>query len=179
MFLHCKKLNHLYPWMICTKFAWNWPNGSGEKDFKFLTMYIPYFVIIFPWKRVGPFIWTNLNSLHPRKLCVKVGWNWPHGSGEKHFWNFANVCSLLHCYKCISPWVGGALHLNKFEFLSTKDAYTKFGWNWHWFWRSRRKCEKFQRWRQQTTDKFWSEKLRWAKNIYTPSQKQSIYLYVK
>ena len=167
-------MNHLYPWMICTKFAWNWPNGSGEKDFKFLTMYIPYFVIIFPWKRVGPFIWTNLNSLHPRKLCVKVGWNWPHGSGE----NFLKFCqcmfatSLLQMYIPLGGWGPS------FEQIWI-SAYTKFVWNWHWFWRSRRKCEKFQRWRQQTTDKFWSEKLRWAKNIYTPSQKQSIYLYVK
>ena len=29
------------------------------------------------------FIWTNLNSLHPRKLCAKFGWNWPSGSGEE------------------------------------------------------------------------------------------------
>ena len=42
-----------------------------------------YFVIISPWKRAGPFIWTNLNPLHPRMLCAKFGWNWPGGSGEE------------------------------------------------------------------------------------------------
>ena len=31
----------------------------------------------FPWKMVGPFIWTNLNPLHPRMLCAKFGWNLP------------------------------------------------------------------------------------------------------
>ena len=29
------------------------------------------------------FIWTNLNPLHPRRLCAKFGWNWPSGSGEE------------------------------------------------------------------------------------------------
>ena len=30
-----------------------------------------------------PFIWTNLNPIHPRILCAKFGWNWPCGSGEE------------------------------------------------------------------------------------------------
>ena len=54
-----------------------------EKFFQILSMYFCYFIIISPWKRVGPFIWTNFNSLHPRKLCTKFGWNWPSGSGEE------------------------------------------------------------------------------------------------
>ena len=33
-------------------------------------MYFRYFVIIFPWKRAGPFICTNLNPLHPRMPCA-------------------------------------------------------------------------------------------------------------
>ena len=24
--------NHLYPWMLCAKFGWNWPSGSGEDE---------------------------------------------------------------------------------------------------------------------------------------------------
>ena len=46
-------------------------------------MYFHYFVIISPWRRARPFIWTNLNPLHPRMLCAKFGWNWPSGSGEE------------------------------------------------------------------------------------------------
>ena len=53
-------------------------------------MYFHYFVIISPWKRAWPFIWTNLNSLHPRMFCAKFGWNWPSGSGEED----GNVKSL-------------------------------------------------------------------------------------
>ena len=57
--------------------------GSGGEDFKISSMYFHYFVIISPWKRAGPFIWTNLNHLHPRMLCAKFGWNWPSVSGEE------------------------------------------------------------------------------------------------
>ena len=46
-------------------------------------MYFRYFVIISPWKRAGPFIWTNLHPHHPRMLCAKFGWNWPSGSWEE------------------------------------------------------------------------------------------------
>ena len=86
-------LNPLHPRMLCAKFGWNWLSGSGDEDFLISSMYFHYFVIISPWKRVGPFIWTNLNSLHPRMLCAKFGWNWPSGSGEED----ENVKSL-HTY---------------------------------------------------------------------------------
>ena len=69
--------------MLCAKFSWNWPSGSAESDFLISSMYFLYYVIISPWKRAWPFIWTNLNPLHPRMLCAKFGWNWPSGSGEE------------------------------------------------------------------------------------------------
>ena len=28
----CKNLNSFYPRMLCIKFSWNWPSGSGEED---------------------------------------------------------------------------------------------------------------------------------------------------
>ena len=86
------KFNPIYPRMHCANFGWNWPSGSWE-DFKILSMYYSYFVIISPWKRAGPFIWkragpfiwTNLNPIYPRKLCAKFGWNWPICSGQEDF----------------------------------------------------------------------------------------------
>ena len=53
-----------------------------KKIFLSSSMYFSYFIIISPWIR-GPIFWTNLNSLHPRILCAKFGWNWPSGSGEE------------------------------------------------------------------------------------------------
>ena len=105
-------------------------------------MYFHYFVIISPWKRAGPFIWTNLNPLHPRMLCAKLGRNWPSDSREEEFFNFINVFSLFRNYLPLEK--GGALHLNKFESPSPKDALCQV---WlklaQWFWRRRWKCEKF------------------------------------
>ena len=54
-----------------------------KKMFKFRQCIFAICVIISPLKRAGPFIWTNLNPLHPRMLCAKFGWNWPSGSGEE------------------------------------------------------------------------------------------------
>ena len=74
MALHLKNWNYVNHGMLCAKFGWNWPCGSG--DFKIFSMHFCYFIIIFPWKRVWPFIWTNLNPLYQRMLCAKFAWNW-------------------------------------------------------------------------------------------------------
>ena len=45
-----------------------------------------YFVIIFPWKMAWPFIWTNLNPHHPRKMKMwKVFWwtDWRRTTGNQ------------------------------------------------------------------------------------------------
>ena len=65
------------------QFDWNWLSGSAEEDFKIMSLYFCYLIIISPWKRVWPFIETNLNLLHPTRLCVKFGWNWSSGRGEE------------------------------------------------------------------------------------------------
>ena len=75
-------LNPLHPRMLVAKFGCNWSSGSGEENYLISSMYFCYFLFISPWKRAGPFIWTNLNPLHQRMLCAKFGWNWPSGSGE-------------------------------------------------------------------------------------------------
>ena len=126
-------LNPLHPRMICAKFGWNWPSGSGKEDFLNLSMYFRYFVIISIWKKAAPFIWTNFNPLHPRMLWAKFGWNWPSGFGED-FFNFVNVFSLFRNYLPLEK--GGALHLNKLESPSPKDALCQV---WlkltQWFWK--------------------------------------------
>ena len=75
-------LNPLHPRMFVAKFGCNWSSGSGEENYLISSMYFCYFLIISPWKKTGPFIWTNLNPLHQRMLCAKFDLNWPSGSGE-------------------------------------------------------------------------------------------------
>ena len=85
-------LNPLHPRMLWAKFGRNCPVVLGKNFFFISSMYFRHFVIISPWKRAGPFIWTNLNplhpwrnlnTLHPRIHCAKFGWKWPSGSGEE------------------------------------------------------------------------------------------------
>ena len=78
------------------------------------------------WKMAWPFIWTSLNPLYLKVLFATFGWNWPSGSWEKEFLNFVNVFFLL-C-KFLSLEKGVALHLNKLEFPSPKNALCQVGW---------------------------------------------------
>ena len=128
MVLHLKKLESLSSKDACAKIDWNWLSGSGEKDFKISSMYFRYFIIIFLWKRAGPFIWTNLNPLYPRMLWAKFGWNWPSGSGEEDF----KISSPCFCYFAImSPrkWVGPFI-LTSLNPVHPRIHWAKFGWNW-------------------------------------------------
>ena len=95
------------------------------------------FVTISPLKWTWPFIWTNLNSLHPRIICTKFDWIWPSGSEE----NFKKFSVYFYSSAIISPWrrvirITYPLHLNKLEFPVPKDGlcevWLKFA---QWFWR--------------------------------------------
>ena len=66
---------------------------------RFFKMYFCYFAFISPWKRVRPFIWTNLNLLQQRMLCGKILWHWPSGSGEDIL-----ISSYFCSFVIISPW---------------------------------------------------------------------------
>ena len=68
--------------MICAKFGWNWPKGSGEEGCFSILQFLQFRNYL-PLEKGGPFIWTNLNPLYSRMLCAKFGLNCPSGSGEE------------------------------------------------------------------------------------------------
>ena len=92
-----------------------------KRIFIISSMYFRYFVIISAWKRVGPFIWTNLHPLHPLECfvpsLVEIGPQW---FLRRRFFNFVNVFSLIRNYLPLEK--GGALHLNKLKSPTPKDA---------------------------------------------------------
>ena len=105
-------------------------------------MYFRYFVIISNWKRVWPFIWKKTwIPITKDTLCfvwMKLAqWFW-----RRRILNFVNVFSLFCNYLHLEK--SGALHLNKPESPSPKDALCQV---WlklaQWFWRRRWKCERF------------------------------------
>ena len=70
-------LNPLHPRMPCAKLP-----GTLKLAQWFLRRRFSYMVNVFPLlhyhlplEKGGPFIWTNLNPLHPRMLCAKFDWN--------------------------------------------------------------------------------------------------------
>ena len=132
-------------------------------------MYFPFFVIISPWKRAEPFIWTNLNSLHPRMLSAKFGWNWL-SSGEE---DFLILSMYFHYFVIISPWKRAEpciwRNLNP---LYQRMLCVKFGWNRPsgsgeemkmWKWRTDRQTDGQTDDRRQVIRKaHLSFQLRWA-----------------
>jgi hypothetical protein len=130
-------------------------------------------VIISPLKRTWPFIWTNLNSLHPRIICTKFDWIWPAGSEKEDFLKFSVYFYYLPLEK------GYPLLLNKLESPSPKDDLCQV---WlklvQWFWRRSRKCKSLQTDRQTDTAQWAIRKahlsfqlrfqLRWAKKARGP-----------
>ena len=67
--------------MLCAKFGWNWPSGSGEEFGESGENFV-LFHYYFPLVKGGLFIWRNVNSLHSRMLFAKFAWNLPDGSEE-------------------------------------------------------------------------------------------------
>ena len=66
-------------WQVWLKLApWFW------KRWFFSNSLMSFFVIISPWKRAEPLIWTNFNPFH--QLCAKFGWNWPNLEKKMKMW---------------------------------------------------------------------------------------------
>ena len=99
----------------------------GQVVFNILSMYFRYFIIISPWKRAWPFIWTYWIPITQGCFVSSL-----HGFGqvvrEKIFYNVVNVYLLFHNYL---PWKRAWLfiwiNLNSFH---PRMHCAKFGWNW-------------------------------------------------
>ena len=79
-----KKLESLSSKDACAKIDWlKLAQWFWRRRFLNFVYVFSLLRIISPWKKAGPFIWTNLNPLHPRMLCAKFGSNWPSGSGDE------------------------------------------------------------------------------------------------
>ena len=116
-----------------------------------------------PLEKGGALHLKKLESPSPKDALCQVWLKLAQWFCRRRFFNFVNVFSLFRNYLPLEK--GGALHLNKLESPSPKDALCQVGLKLaQWFWRRRWKCEKFTDGRtdRQTTDDRWSEKLTWA-----------------
>ena len=93
------------------------------------------FSFYLPWKRMVPFIWTNLNPHQPSITCqvwLKLAqWSW-----RRWFFNF-NIFSLLPYPLLLEK--DNALPFNKLKSPSPKYSLCQVWLKWaQWFWRRRR-----------------------------------------
>ena len=122
IFLICKILNSLHPWMSCTKFGWNRHIDQGEDKFlNFVNVFLLY-VIIYPCKGRSPSLWQIL--VLEKKMKVSAGWT----DDQKSSLDFSTQVSLkqkdqmilgawLTCRGCFQPF-----HINM---QNTYSSYTK------------------------------------------------------
>ena len=143
--------------MLCAKLSWYWPRGSGEEDFKNLSMYFCYFVIISPWKRTWPLIWI-LNS-HKNVLYL-VWLKLDQWFLSRRFLYFVNIFSLFLNYLPLEKSV--ALHLNRYMIVLVHENHEKMDECYtsstflQWFWPC--KSCKFFPWFQYLS-KIWLNKI--------------------
>ena len=74
------------PKMLCTKFGWNWPSSFKERILNIFNI-ILLLRFYLPFESGLALYLYKLESLHPRMLCAKFGWNWPRSSREDDFSN--------------------------------------------------------------------------------------------
>ena len=94
-----------------------------KKLFLILSMYFRYFVIISPWERVGPFIWTNLIPFN--QWCIVPS------LVEIDPVDLLISSMYFRYFVMISPWkmVGPFIWTN-LNPLHPRMLCAKFGWNW-------------------------------------------------
>ena len=111
---------------IITYKSWNWLSSSGE-DFQISWMYFCNFVIISLWKKVWPF---NINK--PKSSSSMVAFY----QSLVEIGPIYILSMYIHFHNYLPLEKGRALHLNKFESPSLKDALWQV---WlklaQWFWR--------------------------------------------
>jgi hypothetical protein len=99
--------NSFYPRIICTKFDWNWPAGSGEDFFLYINTSEYGFPYCGPSRPPGTMIWRNLNLHYIRKLSCKYDLFWLIGSWKDfqvtppHFCIFAIISHLKRTWSLI------------------------------------------------------------------------------
>ena len=129
-------------------------------------MYFRYLCNYLPLEKGRALHLNKPKSPSPKDALCQVWLKLAQLFWRRRFLNFINLFSLFRNYLPLEK--GRALHLNKLESHSPKDALCQV---WlklaQWFWRRRWKCEKFTgqtdgQTDRQTTDDRWSEKLTWA-----------------
>ena len=88
--------------MLRSKFVWNWSSGSGEQDFKMLSMYFCYFHNILPLKKSMALHLDILEFPSPKDALCQGCLGLDRWFGRR---KFLKMLSMYICYfVIISPW---------------------------------------------------------------------------
>ena len=124
-----RKLNPIYPMMLCIKFGWNWPCVSGEEDFLNFVSNFHYFVNYLPLEKgvilyhaprkqslggiwflsVCLFVCLSVSVRPSVLLCLSVPCLWiifcPLIFWKMGEWIFLKICTLINHHLKMCTWI--------------------------------------------------------------------------
>ena len=118
-------LNPHHRRMLCVKFSWNWPSGSGDEDFKNFVNVFSLIRYYFPSEKGWALQLNKFEASSPKVALCQVWLKLAGGSGED-FW----ISLMYRYFVIISPskrarpfiWTNSSLH-------HPIMLWAKFGWN--------------------------------------------------
>ena len=113
-------LNSLYPGMLCAKFSWNLPRGSGEEDFYIFVNIFSIMHNYLPFEKGGALQLKKLESPSPKDALCQVWLKLAQWFWRRRFLHFRKYILLFHIYLPLEK--SGGLHLHKLESPLPKDA---------------------------------------------------------
>ena len=98
-------LNSLHPWMLCTKFGWNWHSCSDEEDFWISSMYQVFLLFCYhlPLEKGATLHWHKLASLLPKNGFCKV-WLDSYIPPLNFVCGGGGMCVIRNNQSCIRHW---------------------------------------------------------------------------
>ena len=114
-----KILNHLHLSMLCAKFGWKWPSGSGEEDFKSCQF-------IFIISQLSP-LWGGRDPSFEQTwipFTQEFRWKWARVTEEKDFLKLSiyfNYLPIISPLRRVCPFIWTNFYPG--------ILCAKFGWN--------------------------------------------------
>ena len=97
-------LNPLYPRMLCAKFGWNWPSGSGQEDFLNFLNAFSLFLNYLPLEKIGALHLNKIESPLPKDALCQVWLKLANWFWKRRFFKFPQCIFTISQLSPLWKW---------------------------------------------------------------------------